>query len=441
MEEQWTLDRARLRDLLLENPQYPRTELAARLGRSLSWVYRWIPRLIEADPSDDRLIQRRPCPPQSRTAPKQQPKIIARMLDIRDHPPANLQRVPGPKTIRYFLLQGAKLQADVDLIPRSTRTIWRILRQHGRIPTPSVAQPQPLERADPLQVWQMDFKTVTSVPPDPDGKQQHVVEILNVVDTGTSLLVDSLPRSDYNASTALLALAQVLLLNGRPRQITFDRDPRFIGSWTGQDFPSALVRFLLCLGIRPDVLPPRRPDKNGFVERFHRSLDAECLRIHQPVNLEQTESCTLAFRWHYNTERPNQARSCGNQPPLTAFPNLPSLPAVPDLIDPDRWLSSIHGKLYKRRVDHYGSVLVNNLRYYVGQKLRGRYVLLKVDANSQEFAVLLDGQCCKRLPIKGLYNEWLDFGQYLKFISQEALSEWQKWKHNQRKVRRFHERE
>ena len=95
---------------------------------------------------------------------------------------------------------------------------------------------------------------------------------------------------------------------------------------------------------------------------------------------------------------------------------------------------------YTRRVDHYGSVLVNNRRYYIGQQRRGRYVLLKVDATHREFEVLLDGQCCKRLPIKGLYNEWLEFGHYLKLISQEALSEWQKWKDNRRNVRRVYER-
>ena len=37
----------------------------------------------------------------------------------------------------------------------------------------------------------MDGKDVSSVPTDPDGKRHHVVETLNVIDTGTSVLLDA----------------------------------------------------------------------------------------------------------------------------------------------------------------------------------------------------------------------------------------------------------
>ena len=93
---------------------------------------------------------------------------------------------------------------------------------------------------------------------DPGGKRQHRVEILNVVDTGTSILLDSLPRAYYAADTALLALTNTLMVNGLPQSITFDRDPRLVGSWTTGDFPSALVRYLLCLDIQVIICPPHQ---------------------------------------------------------------------------------------------------------------------------------------------------------------------------------------
>jgi hypothetical protein len=140
-----------------------------------------------------------------------------------------------------------------------------------------------------MRCWQMDFKDVTSVPPDPEGKQRHVVEIFNVVDVGTSIILDCLPREDYNMETAIVAITNTLLVHGIPQTITFDRDPRFIGSWSAGEFPSAFMRFLLCVGVQIDPCPPRRPDKNAFVERLQRTQQEECLQVHHPVNLEQTQ--------------------------------------------------------------------------------------------------------------------------------------------------------
>jgi hypothetical protein len=61
---------------------------------------------------------------------------------------------------------------------------------------------------------------------DLDGKQQHVVEILNVVDMGTSIVLDSEVHAHFHAQTALQAMASILREQGRPDSITYDRDPR-----------------------------------------------------------------------------------------------------------------------------------------------------------------------------------------------------------------------
>src|SRR5579862_7524687 len=84
-------------------------------------------------------------------------------------------------------------------------------------------------------------------------------------------------------------------------------------SASGRDFPSALVRFLLCVGVEPNICPPRRPDKNPYVERYHRSFGKECLDVLRPGTKEEVQEATDAFFVHYNTEQPNQALSCGNR--------------------------------------------------------------------------------------------------------------------------------
>ena len=132
----------------------------------------------------------------------------------------------------------------------------------------------------------------------------------------------------------------------------------------------------------------------------------------------------LDIRFHYNFQRPNQARSCRNQPPRLAFPHLPTLPALPTMVDPDRWLQTIDGQLFKRRVNHAGSVKVDKHSYYIGRAHRGRYVVLKVDATQQQFLVELAGELIKTIPIKGLQNEEMPFERYLDFICQQAVSNW-----------------
>ena len=210
------------------------------------------------------------------------------------------------------------------------------------------------------------------MPADPDGKQQHVVEILNVVDMGTSIVVAAQAHADFHAQTALEAMAQILQEHGRPVAITFDRDTRWVGSASGRDFPSAFVRFLLCLGIQPIVCPPHRPDLNAFVERSHRTLKQECLLVLRPQTLEQVREANEAFVQHYNQERPNQALSCGNLPPRVAFPTLPRLPAVPGFVDPDAWLHHVHGQHFIRKVRHNGTVLLDDVPYYIKQSLAGK---------------------------------------------------------------------
>jgi transposase InsO family protein len=260
--------------------------------------------------------------------------VVAKILELRDSPPKGFNRVPGPKAILYFLHQDAELKAR-ERLPRSTRTIWRILRQHQRIFDARRRPHHPVPRPAPMTSWQLDFKDVSSVAPQPDGKQLHVVEVLNTIDVGTSALIAAQARADFSAETALAAVATTLQQHGLPEQVSIDRDPRWVGSSHQRDFPAALVRFLLCLGVEVIVCPPKRPDKNGFVERYHRSYGEEYLEVERPSSLEQVETVTARYQQHYNYERPHQGLSCDNLPPLVAFPNIAPRPPVPALVDVD----------------------------------------------------------------------------------------------------------
>jgi hypothetical protein len=124
----------------------------------------------------------------------------------------------------------------------------------------------------------MDFKDASTVRADPsgEGKRQHVVEVCNFVDAGTSILLSAQAHDAFREETDFEAVLAFLHTYGLPPMLTFDRDPRWIGSSSGRDFPSLLVRFLTCLGIVANICSPHRPDKHADVERYHRTYKQEC---------------------------------------------------------------------------------------------------------------------------------------------------------------------
>lgn len=323
-EEEWVAKRASLRKLLVEKPQLTNRQLAEQLHCSQDWIKKWKKRLKTASGQDDKILfstSRAPLHPPAKISQK----VVEKILEIRDHPPANLQRVPGPLAIKYYLEQDLELKASPARLPHSTATIWRILKANGRIVSPSVRHPQPLERAEPMTEWQIDFKDLGLKPnPDEAGKKQHLVETLNLVDAGTSILVEGVVREDFKEASVIEALSEVLSANGLPKAIRFDRDTRFVGTHSNQDYPSAFVRYLHCVGIEPIICPPHRPDLNCFVERLNRSYSHECLKVFKPADCGQGRELTATWQQHYNFERPNQALACGNRPPRVAFAELPA---------------------------------------------------------------------------------------------------------------------
>lgn len=428
--------RANLYSLWQQHPDWSHSEFASALGASTSWVEKWLKRFrdeLAAGHPVEQVLQGH-SPARKTPPPKTHPLVVQTILAIRDQPPQGLRRVPAQEAIHYYLQRDPALQFFQMPIP-SCKTIYRILKTHQRIPERGQPRKQPLERPAPMSVWQIDFKDVSSVPADPEGKRQHVVETLNIIDSGTSVLLDAHVRADFSAATALEALASTLARYGRPKCITLDRDPRWVGSPQGSDFPAALLRFGACLGIEIRVCDPQHPQQNGFVERSHRTYQEECLALDRPTDLEQAKAVTEAFVRHSNLERPHQGLSCGNRPPLVAFPHLPTLPALPTTVDADGWLSQLDGLHLERKVDRHGMVSIDLKRYYVSAHLRGQRVVLHLDGAGRSIQVLHDHQVIKVLPLGGLVGHRLSFEQFLSHMLHQARAQARLRSLQQRKYR------
>src|SRR5947209_7528902 len=292
--------RANLYHLWQLHPEWEHAALAAAIGSSKGWVKQWLKRLREEQAAGVPLADILSGHSRARKHPpvKTAALVVEQVLAIRDQPPEGLRRVPGQQAIRSYLERDGALLFFQLPIP-SAKTMYRILKAHDRIPELKQRLHQPMERPAPMTCWQIDFKDVSSVPADPHGKRQHVVETLNIIDMGTSVLLDAHVRADFTAETALEALASTIASYGRPTRITLDRDPRWVGSPQGSDFPAALIRFVACLGIEIQICAAHHPQQNGFVERYNRTYQEECLAIERPADLEHVKAVTAAFMRHY----------------------------------------------------------------------------------------------------------------------------------------------
>ncbi len=80
--------------------------------------------------------------------------VVQRIIEMRDMPPEGLRRTPGPKALLYYLPRDERLQGE--RLPRSSRTIYGILKQAGRIAQRLPHLQEELERPAPMSRWQLD---------------------------------------------------------------------------------------------------------------------------------------------------------------------------------------------------------------------------------------------------------------------------------------------
>jgi hypothetical protein len=168
-----------------------------------------------------------------------------------------------------------------------------------------------------------------------------------------------------------------------------------------------------------------------------KSYQTECIGRDQPDTEEAAREVTEAFLAHYHNKRPHQGRGLRNLPPRVAFPTLPTRPPLPESVDPDHWLVSLHGQAFARTVQPNGSVVVDHRSYYVRQSLAGRKVVLVVNAPERRFEVLLGKEVVKSVAVKGLVGQSLPFEEYAALMQEEARSEYRRWLQQQQRLRQL----
>jgi len=273
----------------------------------------------------------------------------------------------GAHTIAYHLTR----RHGEGSVP-SVSTIWRVLSRRGFV-TP---QPQKRPRSSfirfaaemPNERWQGDITHRRLA----GGAE---VEILNLLDDHSRLLVASDARVVFKAADVVAAFHGAASAHGFPASLLTDNGAVFTAEPRGGGRCAIEVE-TATLGIRHVRSTPHHPQTCGKVERFHQTEKKWLAKQPQAKTPEELQVLLDRFRAYYNTVRPH--RAIGRRTPAEAFAARPKAsPALPGFTVPP------HLRVRRDKVDITGVItLRHNSRLHhigLGRRLVGTRVIALVD--------------------------------------------------------------
>jgi len=331
------------------------SELARVHGVHRSWLYKLLARYRRDGEAGLAPRSRRP-----HRSPRAMPPAIAeQIVQIRTALLAEGLDA-GALTIQWHL---ARAQAAVP----STSSIIRLLRRRGLV----VPEPRKRPRSSfirfqaslPNELWQVDATHWTLA----DGS---TVEILNVLDDHSRLLVGATALRTVKAADAVASFHQAAARAGYPAALLSDNAAVFSGA--SRQGKVALESELERLGIRSTHAAPYHPQTCGKVERFHQTQKKWLRAQPAAATLAELDSQLDRQRLHYNQHRPH--RALGRRTPAEVF--AAKVKAGPGSSVP------VHYRVRYDTVDQQGKVTLRYdsrlLHIGLGRAYRGTKIVLFV---------------------------------------------------------------
>jgi len=263
----------------------------------------------------------------------------------------------GPRKIHRLL-------CDRGLSMPSVRTVANILVRRDCITCaqarPEPLPPQPFERPEPNQLWQLDHKGPIEV-------AREKICPLTVLDDCSRYCLCFAPVRDVTMPTAWNVLWGLFADVGMPESILCDN--AFKGTYMSPGlswFDARLVR----LGIHPIHGRAYHPQTQGKVERLHGTIQRELVNFNaRRDTLEHFAEDAEQWRMTYNTIRPHEA--LGDLSPAARWkPSPRPRPAqLPEVSYPSDAMT--------RRVSFSGDIRYHGARILVGRGLTGQTVRLE----------------------------------------------------------------
>jgi transposase InsO family protein len=356
-----------------------KSEVARDYGVSRLWVRTLVNRyLAEGEVAFEPRSRRPHTNPRRVVTPTVEESIVALRKELTD-----AGHDAGAETIAWHL-------SDRGLPCPSVATIWRTLSRRGFV------TPQPHKRprsswkrfeADlPNECWQAD---ITHWPLADDTE----VEILDVIDDHSRLLVGSTARTVFKSGDVVADLASAMARHGRPERILTDNGAVFTGRYRHRGWV-ALERECVAQGITLGHSKPYHPQTCGKVERAHQTIKNWLARQPAAMTITDLQTQLDAFTDYYNHQRPH--RAVGRRTPASAWNARPR--AIPtrqgirideqfrvrkDRVDTDGKLTLRHGS----RLHHIG----------IGRNWAGTRILMLIRELNIRIITETDGELIREL--------------------------------------------
>jgi hypothetical protein len=188
------------------------------------------------------------------------------------------------------------MMLDADVVACSPSSIYRVLKKFGLLAgqTPNVTKKgtgfvQPLK---PHQEWHVDISYLNIA-----GTFYFLGAIL---DGYSRFIVHWEIRENMadGAVETIILRAKEQFPNEHPRIIS-DNGPQFIA----KDFKE----FIRIMGMTHVRTSPYYPQSNGKIERFHKTIKGECIRLMVPLSLDDARRLAADYITHYNEARLHSA--------------------------------------------------------------------------------------------------------------------------------------
>jgi len=250
-------------------------------------------------------------------------------------------------------------------------TIWRILSRRGFVTPQPQKRPRSsfirFEADQPNERWQADITHWTLA-------DSTAVEILNVMDDHSRLLVASDARAVTKAADVVVSFRKGAAQHGFPASVLTDNGAVFTAAPRGGG-RCAIELELAVLGIALRHSTPYHPQTCGKVERFHQTEKKWLARRPAAASLRDLQGQLDWFRGYYNTRRPH--RALDRRTPQVAFEARPkAAPSGGSLPIPG------HYRVRQDRIDSSGVITLRyNSRLHhigVGRRNAGTRVLVLV---------------------------------------------------------------
>jgi len=209
---------------------------------------------------------------------------ITRLCNFaRQHP------LEGYRRMTFMML-------DADVVACSPASVYRVLKKAGLLAgqTPNVSKKgtgfvQPLKAH---QEWHVDISYLNVA-----GTFYFLCSIL---DGYSRFLVhwEIREKMEEIDVQTIIQRAREKFPGERPRIIT-DNGPQFIA----KDFKE----FMRIAGMTHVRTSPYYPQSNGKLERYHKTIKGECIRIKVPLSLEDARRLVADYVTHYNEARLHSA--------------------------------------------------------------------------------------------------------------------------------------